>query len=145
MENHRKSQKLLEEDQISLSKGCDGSITVSIRLVCGGQHTVTFKDGHSDLRRQSFSFSVSGLPKCGDMVKNGPDHIMDEDFEGTVQNAQMHYKKQAHIHDPYRRRRYYNQQPARIADGYSVHVAKANGEFVKYRWGQDGIYDIELV
>ena len=56
--------------------------------------TVTFKDGHSDLRRQSFSFSVSGLPKCGDMVKNGPDHITDEDFEGTVQNAQMHFKEQ---------------------------------------------------
>ena len=79
-----KSQKPLKADLVSQSKGRNGSITVNIRLVCGGTHTVIFNDGQNELAKHSFSFSVKGQPKRGDRVKQGPDYEMGKEFEGTV-------------------------------------------------------------
>ena len=69
------TEKLLKADLVSQSKGRNGSITVNIQLVCGGKHTVIFKDGQNELTKHTFSFSVKGQPKRGDRVKQGPDYI----------------------------------------------------------------------
>ena len=47
--------------------------SVSIRLVCGGSHTVTFKVGYSEVESCKFSFFVHGRPQHGALVKKGPD------------------------------------------------------------------------
>ena len=149
-----KSQKPLKTDLLSLSRGCSGSITINIRLVCGGKHTVIFNDGQNELTKHSFSFSVKGQPKRGDRVKQGPDYEMDGKFEGAVTDTKIHYK-QAYDNNPYYRHGHYNvmyghhHQAAGIANGHCVHVneTSANGQVVKYKckWGQDGIYEVELV
>ena len=138
-----KSQKQLKADLVSQSKGRNGSITVNIRLVCGGTHTVVFNDGQNE---HSFSFSVKGQPKRGDRVKQGPDYEMNGEFEGTVQDTQTHYKKQVYGYDRYYGQGYYHKTTARTANGYSVGVAiSEDGLILKYRWDQDGIYEVELV
>ena len=47
--------------------------SVSIILVCGGSHTVTFKVGYSEVESCKFSFFVHGRPQHGALVKKGPD------------------------------------------------------------------------
>ena len=47
--------------------------SVSIRLVCGGSHTVAFKVGYSEVESCKFSFFVFGRPQHGALVKKGPD------------------------------------------------------------------------
>ena len=140
-----KSQKQLDAGHVSAqSKGSDGTITVSIRLVCGGQHTVIFKEGQKEISKHTFSFSVKGCPKRGNRVKQGPDNEMGEEFEGTVHDVQTHYKKQAYVHDPYYSQGYYHQGTG-TADGYSIYVQKTSAlPVMTYKWGQGGIYEVEL-
>ena len=150
-----KSQKQLKADLVFQSKGRNGSITVNIRLVCGGKHAVIFNDGQNELTKHSFSFSVKGQPKRGDRVKQGPDYEMDGEFEGTVQDTQTHFESQAygnnpsytHGHHTRHRRPLYSLLNYIIANEYSIYVNKMcdNGPVTIYKWGQRGIYEVELI
>ena len=152
-----KSQKQLKADLVSQSKGHNGSITVNIRLVCGGTHTVIilFKDGQNELTKHSFSFSVKGQPKRGDRVKQGPDYEMGKEFEGTVKKTQTHYETQTFSNSPsyasgYHTHEYYSQlsrlhcKAADIANGYSIYVNKTSANktwpAMTCKWDQTSIY-----
>ena len=146
-----KLQKQLKAELVSQSKCRNGSITVNIRLVCGGKHTVIFNDGQTELTKHSFSFSVKGQPKRGDRVKQGPDYEkLDGGFEGTVIQTQkkLTTKKQVYGYDDYYGQGYYH-TAAHTANGYSVYVQEtstsADHGKVVYKWGQDDIYEVELI
>ena len=73
-------------------------------------------------------------------------------FEGTVTNTKPHYKKQAYDDNPYYNLAHHNAmywhhlQAADIANGHCVHVKETSADGkVKCKWGQDGIYEVELV
>ena len=46
---------------------------ISMRLVCGGNHTVTFKVGDKEVENCRFVFFVHGQPQHGAQVRKGPD------------------------------------------------------------------------
>ena len=77
------------------------------------------------------SFSVEGKPKCGDAVRQGPDLVLDYPYcdpeLGTVSNT----------------------NPFVYAYGYSPHtVTHQSTVFVNqqyYKWGHNGVYEVELV
>ena len=148
-----KSQKPLKANLVSQSKGRNGSITVNIRLVCGGKHTVIFNDGQYELTKHSFSFSVKGQPKRGDRVKQGPDYEMDGEFEGTVQDSQSHFESQAYGNNPFTHGHHTRHcisllsMLGGMANAYSIYVNKMcdNGPVTIYKWSQHGIYEVELI
>ena len=77
------SQKKLDDKHFSIeeadkmhgasSRGKKKNRGISMRLVCGGSHTVTFKVGDKEVENCKFVFFVHGQPQHGAQVRKGPD------------------------------------------------------------------------
>ena len=143
------------------SVGSDGTYTISIRLVCGGNHTVTFKVGKQEDKK--FSFFVSGQPQHGARVRKGPDwqpprkaaastSAYTTGYHGptTLQHA-MGTTPNTHDElgtvDIYAGQGYYQSRySAPSTNPSTVCVSDSRlGYHSYYQWGQGGVYEIELV
>ena len=131
---------------------------VTIQLVCGGGHTVMFSAGATDVKH---SFAVVGFPLHGARVKKGPDWkprqrysasprpspnsstIEDsEDDQSAGEPGSQSQESDYESSDGEFGTVIDNWWPNTIADVVNV---KENSGVSKYKWGQNGVYEIELV
>ena len=71
-------------DTVSVSLEPDGSSVVTMRPICGGEHTIEVKYDGNPETDQEFSLDVRGKPKEGDRVRKGPDW---KDYELQVEEG----------------------------------------------------------
>ena len=133
---------------------------MSLRLVCGGRHSVTFKFGGSELEH---SFTVEDQPAHGSRVKKGPDwkpalsalphpytHGHNQHVIGTVicsggRPAGGIIMFGAVPNRPTGSCVYSTPQavPVQESPGMVI-VDEGSGIVGQYKWGKDGEYEIEL-
>ena len=145
---------------------------ISMRLVCGGSHTVTFKVGDKEVENCKFVFFVHGQPQQGAQVRKGPDWQQQPQQQPPLGDPQPAWHAPPTnpfnrmgttastsdvigtvVYHPakYRqadgRRRSNMQRPTtgHNTDSDSVCVRKSSGGASYYNWGKDGAYEIELV
>ena len=132
---------------------------VTIQLVCGGDHTVMFSAGATDLKH---SFAVVGFPSHGARVKKGPDwkprqrysaspspspnSSTIEDSEGDQSDGEPGSQSQESDHESSDEEigTVINKNMWGINLTNLVNV-KENSGVSEYKWGQNGVYEIELV
>ena len=132
--NYGHAQKSHKNVSISNDPQSDGTCVVTLRLVCGGKHTIEVKYGRKEVKGSPFSLNVSGKPEVGARVKKGPDWKnsgWSNLSEGTVQRMQA------------TRRGYYGFQSKGDQGATSLSVYWNNGYAYNHIWG--GPYEIELV
>jgi hypothetical protein len=140
---------------------------VTIKLVCGGEHTVTFTAGGSKIRH---TLTVVGFPRHGVRVKKGPDWKSQQRYsmspfvelsttEDTVndqgdkdlgsvlpesENEGSDNESGTVFYDAQDEWWYGTGFELGYCEGDSVSVREQSGVF-KYKWGQDRLYEVELV
>ena len=133
------SQKLLNTVSVSQSSKSNSGYVVTMRVVCGGKHTIEIEVQGKPVKGSPFSLNVTGHPQEGARVRPGPDWNGELEFdayvdqEGTVQSRYNQYG--------YNARQYYEYE-----DQYgetTVNVYWDNGYTYDHYWG--GPYEIELV
>ena len=67
------SNKKLAPENIGINDTADENSEVSIRFVCGGMHTITVTIGGEPVPGSPFTVHVTGVPKVGSRVTEGPD------------------------------------------------------------------------
>ena len=146
------------------SVGSDGTYTITIRLVCGGKHTVTFKVGKQEDKKWKFSFFVSGQPQHGVRVRKGPDWQLPQKTTAmsptnypahplAVPTTSQHAMGTTpNTHDELGTVDVYGGQGAYPSHYYAhstnqstVCVRDSRSGYVSYyEWGKGGAYEIEL-
>ena len=134
------SRKSHEKVSVSQDPQSSSTYVVSVRLVCGGKHTIEVKLNGKQVKGSPFSLNVSGRPKEGARVKKGPDWRKsgfggygNNYTEGTVRRNQTIHQGFGYYYDEYQ-----NEQT-----GSTVCVYWNNGHTCNHSW--DGSYEIELV
>ena len=125
---------------VSSSSPVEDIYNVTIKLVCGGEHTVTFTAGGSKIRH---TLTVVGFPPHGVRVKKGPDWKPPQ-FSSKATDHQDHVYKTSNDEIG----TVYGQSSAKCDGDYSrdvVRVREHSGTISEYKWGQGGVYEIELV
>ena len=148
----------------------EDNYNVTIKLVCGGEHTVTFTAGGSKIKH---TLTVVGFPRHGVRVKKGPDWKLQQRYsmspcvelstnEDTVNdqgdkdpgsvlpesekfndgsdNETVFYDAQ----DEWWYGTGFGLGNCEGDSGDMVSVREQSGVY-KYKWGQDGLYEVELV
>ena len=114
----------------------EDSYDVTIRVVCGGEHNVTFSAGGFEVKH---TFSVVGHPSDGMRVKKGPDwkppHSPMPTSSRSLGNDEIGTVYDQSYYSGYNRG--YNMDVVRVED----HL----GTITEYKWGQDGMYEVELL
>ena len=151
------------------------SYNVTIQLVCGGDHTVTFTAGGSEKKH---TLTVDGFPPRGVQVKKGPDwksrqrylpsplftvHDTRSELPGPynqssgdeigtvvdVQQALACYVQQELACDVQGGWGYGMEDEldysGDIEIGRGVVIVRERSGDIQYKWGQDGSYEVELV
>ena len=72
-----KSKKKLAPENIGINDTTDENSEVAIRFVCGGKHTITVTIGGEPVPGSPFTVHVTGVPKVGSKVTEGPDWPQD--------------------------------------------------------------------
>ena len=67
------AQKPYEKVSISQDPTSDGGYIVTLRLVCGGKHTIAVELHGNPVKGSPFSLNVTGIPEAGARVRHGPD------------------------------------------------------------------------
>ena len=147
------------------------SYNVTIQLVCGGDHTVTFTAGGSEKKH---TFTVEGFPPHGARVKKGPDWKPHQRYSPSASTNNL-FNTGFTVHDTrselpgsysgdeigtvvderqelaygVQGRRGYGMQNMLDSSGdvigrSLVNVRECSG-VIQYKWGQDGSYEVELV
>ena len=106
---------------------------VTIQVVCGGEHNVTFSAGGFEVKH---TFFVSGYLSHGMRVKKGPDwKPLPLPMPISSNSTQDHSNDEIGTVYDYSG---YNR-------GDVVSVRDHSGTISEYKWGQDEMYEIELV
>ena len=72
------SKKKLAPENIGINDTADENSEVAIRFVCGGKHTIAVTIGGEPVPGSPFTVHVTGVPKVGSRVTEGPDWPPDQ-------------------------------------------------------------------
>ena len=130
---------------------------VTIGLVCGGYHTVTFVARGADLKH---TFTVTGYPSHGELVKKGPDWKPRQRYS-MAPFTNLSITEDTDTMDDQSDQDSGSELPESDSEGSdneigtvvddsdddNVHVVsvREHSAVMKYKWGQDGLYEVELV
>ena len=156
------SQKAHKNVIISQDQETTGGLVVTVRLVCGGKHTIEIEFDGKPIKGSPFALDVTGAPEAGACVRHGPDWKAEWGRQRTrlqlgLRTAEMMSDKDAneqgtvkavgHANQygqrPYIPQLYDSQYGPRATTATTVVVHWSNGYTYNHNWG--GPYDIELV
>ena len=85
------SKKKLARENIGINDTADENSEVSIRFVCGGKHTIAVTIGGEPVPGSPFTVHVTGVPKVGSRVTEGPDWPQAPDQTGGRRRTQSRF------------------------------------------------------